>query len=104
MKKEIMNGVQGLSRGAKSNMKICREKAQNAQEKKPHFATLATFRGHSAGANQPVQLGSMPSNQSNWVKVSQTGLPGQASGRNRMEVPNNEQLAKQTALVRSNRV
>jgi hypothetical protein len=94
MKEEIMNGVRGLSRAAESNTEESREKAQNAQEKSRFSIGIALFRGHSVIVNSTGQLVSGWSNQSNWVKVNQTELPGQASGRNRMEVPDNEQLAK----------
>ena len=89
-----MNGVQGLSRAAESNTEESPEKAQNAQEKKSHFATFALFCGHSVIVNSPCQLVSKWSNESNWVKVNQSGLPGQATGQNRMEVHNNERFAE----------
>jgi len=94
MKEEIMNGVRGLSRAAESNTEESREKAQNAQEKKSHFATFATFRGSSVIVNSTGQLVSGWSSQSNSIKVNQSYFVGQASGRNRMEVHDNEQLAK----------
>jgi hypothetical protein len=94
MKEEIMNGVRGLSRAAESNTEESREKAQNAQEKKSHFATFATFRGSSVIVNSTGQLVSGWSSQSNSIKVNQSDFVGQASGRNRMEVHDNEQLAK----------
>ncbi len=56
-KDTIMNGLQGLSRAAKSNMKICREKAHKAQEQKSPFATFAHLGGHFVGANSLGRLG-----------------------------------------------
>jgi hypothetical protein len=82
MKEEMRNGVQELSRAAKSNMKNCRKKAQEAQEQQSPFATFALFRGHYVNANSPGQLVSRTSNQSNWVKPGQTDSVGQAGGQN----------------------
>jgi hypothetical protein len=74
-----------------------REKAQNAQESKSHFATFALFGGHSVGANSLGLLVSERSNQSKSVKVGQTDAAGQPAGANRMQIFNNERLANNQA-------
>jgi hypothetical protein len=68
MKKEIMNGVQGLpirlrrgccgaTRAAEANTKNGRQKTQKAQEQKSPLASFALFRGYSVNVNFPDRLG-----------------------------------------------
>ncbi len=81
----LRRGGCGATRTAESSIEDCRQKTQKTQELSRFsigIATFVHFRGHSIGARFPVRLGSRRSDQSNWVKVGQTSLVGQAGASN----------------------
>jgi hypothetical protein len=64
-------------KAAESKAEDGREKAQEAQERKSHFATFELFRGHSVGQMLPASWDSavrVRQTRSGSVKVGQTCL------------------------------
>jgi hypothetical protein len=57
MKNEIIDGVRGLPRAAKSNTEDCRDKTQKSQKGIFVLVLLARFGGDSVSVNPPHGLG-----------------------------------------------